>query len=158
MSHPLLQDLPITTPSAAPGREQNVRLTLVKVSCLMVTLETCHKGKISKCTWNFSPSLAADSFHSIFELPAVKMNSAALVPCRVPLPNQSLPTTVLSCTTSELEPGAGVLLGLGTWCCFPEDGAAQNSSGFYLHCLSPIKARLFILTWACCPDSCANKE
>lgn len=54
----------------------------------------CHKGKISKSTWNFSLSLAADSFHSIFELPAVKMNSAALLPCRVPLPNQSLPTTV----------------------------------------------------------------
>lgn len=103
MCHPLQQDLPITTPSAASGREQSVRLTLVKVLCLMVTFETCYKGKTSKYTWNFSPSLAADSFHSIFKLPAVKMNSAALLPCRVPLPNHSLPTTVPSCTMSELE-------------------------------------------------------
>lgn len=62
----------------------------------------CHKGKISKCTWNFSPSLAADYFHSILKLPAAKMNSA-LLPCRVPLPNQPLPTTVPSGTISELE-------------------------------------------------------
>lgn len=108
-------------PSLAAGSAHHhsvssLRLTLVKVSCLMVTCEMCHKGKISKCTWNFSPSLAADSFHSILELPAAKMNSAALLPCRVPLPNQTLPTTVPSCTMSELETrtwgsvGAGQLM------------------------------------------------
>lgn len=126
MSHPLQQNLPITTPSSASAREQNVRLTLVKVSCLMVTFETCHKGKISKCTWNFSPSLAADSFHSIFELPAAKTNSAALLPCRVPLANQSLPTTVLSRTMSELETRiwgsvrAGHLMLLSWWWSYSE--------------------------------------
>lgn len=82
---------------------RSVRLTLAKVACLMAKLETRHKGKISKCTWSFHLSLAADSFQSTSELPAVKISSAALLPCGVTLLNRSLPTTISSCTTSELE-------------------------------------------------------
>lgn len=99
-------DIPCCRISLSPlllQPQAGVRLTLAKVTCLMAKLETRHKGKISKCTWNLSSSLAADSFQSISKLPAAKMNSAALLPCGVTLPNWPLPTTVLSRTMSELE-------------------------------------------------------
>lgn len=111
-------------PSPLHQQHQAGSVTLEKVVCLMVTFETCHKGKISKCTWNLCLSSATDSLHSIFELPAVKMNSAALLPCRVPLSNQSLPSTVPSGTVSELQTrtwgsaGAGHLMLLSWgWSC-----------------------------------------
>lgn len=95
MRRPLALAQPMAAPCAASGRDRSIRLTPAKVICLTAKLETHHKGKISKCTWNISPSLAADSFQSIPELPAVMTNSAAFLPCGVtkPTPSHHHPVT-----------------------------------------------------------------
>lgn len=128
--HPLLQDQPIATPSAASGRGRSVSLSLTKVMCLMAKLETCHKGKISNRTWNSSPSSAADSFHSISELPAAKVNSAAFLPCGITLPNSSFLPLLCHAPCPSWRAGHQVAPGAGRLTLFPGDTVLRTGLAF----------------------------